>query len=38
MVTRHKNRADVCKSIICIIDLKNGGSGHEAWNKSDLFL
>ncbi len=28
----------MCKSIICIIDLKNGGSGHGAWNKSDLFL
>jgi len=38
MVTRHKYRADAGKSIICILDLTNGVSGHEAWNKSDLFL
>ena len=28
----------MCKSIICIIDLTNGGSEHEVGNKSDLFL
>jgi hypothetical protein len=38
MVTRYKNRAETGKSIVCIIDLKNGGSGHGVWNKSDLFL